>query len=142
MTQVITIVPGINKAADIVIKHKGGYEVEFITSKTKWFLVNNKFYFDVLKGIKNGDEEILKHYKTKETVPKYSIFKDGKKIGIALVRRNPLNLESEYLFIPKTRNRHGVRKNPKHRIHRDYLITQVNPGALTIWDSAELLYYQ
>ena len=142
MTQVITIVPGINKAADIAIKNNGGYEVRFITSKTKWFLVHNKFYFDVLKGIKNGDEETLKHYKTKEIVPKYSIFKDGKKIGIALVRHNPLNLESEYLFIPKTRNRHGVRTDPKHMIHRDYLITQVNPGILTIWDSAELLYYQ
>jgi|TARA_R100001530_G_scaffold131652_1_gene103465 hypothetical protein len=142
MTQVITIVPGINKAADIAIKDNGGYEVKFITSKAKWFLVHNKFYFDVLKGIENGDEEILKHYKTKITVPKYSIFKDGKKIGIALVRHSPLNSKSEYLFIPKTRNRHGVRKNPKHMIHRDYLITQLNPGLLTIWDSAELLYYQ
>ena len=60
MTQVITIVPGINKAADIEVRGKG-YEVEFITSRTKWFLANNNFYFDVLKGIDNGDEEILKH---------------------------------------------------------------------------------
>ena len=76
MTQVITIVPGINKAADIEVRGKG-YEVEFITSRTKWFLANNNFYFDVLKGIDNGDEEILKHYKSKHQVPRYSIFKDG-----------------------------------------------------------------
>ena len=141
MTQVITIVPGINKAADIEVRGKG-YEVEFITSRTKWFLANNNFYFDVLKGIDNGDEEILKHYKSKHQVPRYSIFKDGNKIGIALVRSNPLNSDSEYLFIPKTRTRFGAKANPKKAIHRDYLITQVNPGTLSIWDRAELCYYQ
>ena len=138
MTQVIRVVPGINKAANIEVRGKG-YEVNFVTSKIKWFLLNNKHYFDVLKKIDEGDEETLKHYKCKQTVPKYSIFKDGKKIGIALVRSSPVNSDREYLFIPKT---FKVGTNPKYKVNRDYIITMIDPHSLNIWHDAELMYYQ
>ena len=116
----------------------GCHIVSFATRAPNWFLYKNKYYEDTVKKYNDGDEETIKRYKNGiHSIPVYIVFKQHKKIGIALLQTSHLNSDNKYLLIPKTYN-FGAGESG---ISRNYIITALNKDTHEIWKHAELLRY-
>jgi hypothetical protein len=123
-------------------RYKQEEKIEYYRAKfprAKWAFFENEFYNDDVEKLKSGQK--LEHYKTVHTVPKYTIFKNNHKIGIALPRTNP-NLEVNFLFIPNTyRSKWQSTNDKKYAVLRNYYIYDIDDNYV-INDGARLLFYQ
>tara|TARA_Y100000296_G_scaffold73454_1_gene90954 strand:+ start:223 stop:807 length:585 start_codon:yes stop_codon:yes gene_type:complete len=116
------------------------HQVVFPGGRITWTFFENEFFAESLQKIRDGDEEILEHYKNESQIPKYMIWRDGEKIGVAMPRNSKTQDEVPFLFIPKSR------KNNKFSmkglgVGREYYIFGVN-GEYEIDDKAVLSFYQ
>ena len=130
-------------ACFLKFRYKQEEQIEYYRAKfprAKWAFFENEFYDDDIEKLKSGQK--LEHYKTVYTVPKYVIFKDGHKIGIALPRTNEQD-KVNFLFIPNTyRSKWQTNtNNKKYAVLRNYYIYDIDDEYI-INDGARLLFYQ
>ena len=96
MTEVTTIKGGLNNIGFMrhTVSEKGkNIIVCTLNSGNKWLFLSNPNYEENIEDSKTDKE----FYKSPHQVPKYSIFKNGNKIGIAMPREF---LQSRFLYIP------------------------------------------
>ena len=113
------------------------YRARFPRAKLAFF--ENEFYSDDVEKLNNGEK--LEHYKKVHTVPKYTIFKNSRKIGIALPRTHEMN-DVSFLFIPNTyKSKWQGTHDKKYAVLRNYYIYDID-DEYVINDGARLLFYQ
>ena len=105
------------------------HQAIFPGGRTVWGMFENKYYDKEIKGIESGDEEVLEHYKHKSSVPKYHIYKNNIKIGIALPREAHERSDKPYLFIPETKRYYRNKRN-KPGIGLNYYIFDIDDDYL------------
>jgi hypothetical protein len=126
--------------ASFLEKKESKNGIEYISAKfprALWALFLNEKYDDIIKRIDNEDIDTLNFYKKKSFVPKYTIFKNNNKIGIAIPREPEEN--HRFLFIPNTYK--GDKEKKDVSIHRDYYIFDIDEK-YNIKDEARLIFFQ
>lgn len=119
------------------LKSKEG--IEYFSAyfpRAKWALFENEEYEKAIDKIEKKTKDAFDYYKSKTSVPKYTIFKNSKKIGIALPRENELH---KFLYIPHTYS--NKTKDKKYSILRDYYIFDVEED-FTIKENSRLMFFQ
>ena len=94
-----------------------------------WAMFKNEYYDKEIEGIKNGDEEVMQYYKHENFVPRYHIYRNNVKIGIALPRNAHENSDKPYLFIPETK-KYNRKKRNKPGIGLNYYIFDIDDDYL------------
>ena len=117
------------------------YVASFPGGRTKWAIFENTHYDENVKQFEDGDEEVKKFFKGIQTIPRYHIFKDNKKIGFALPRNAHNANEETYLVIPETLTANRT-KMKNYGISRTYYIFEVNENHIINDDGARLLFFQ
>ena len=123
------------KAGDIkfILDKKCEYwRVYFSMSRIKWALFENNYYDKDIEKFNNKDEN--NKYTSLQSIPKYSVWKNGNKIGPGLIRQTEEG--KPFIFIPKT-----YKKGGSLSISRDYYIYEIDDD-YNIDNKARMLFYQ
>jgi len=105
--------------------------------RAKWAFFKNENYEEIVNKIDNKEKDAFDYYSSKASVPKYTIFKNSKKIGIALPRENELH---KFLYIPRTYKKKML-SNRKYSILRDYYIFDLEDDFM-IRENSRLMFFQ
>ena len=129
-------------ATRLELRYKQEEDIEYYRAsfpRAKWAFFENEFYESDISTFNSGTNE---HYRTIYAIPKYTIFKKGKKIGIALPRVSEF-ADKKFLFVPNTyKQKWNVSTNvKKYSVLRDYYIYEVDDDYV-IEDGARLFFYQ
>lgn len=119
------------------LESKGG--IKYIGAKfprAYWAFFENESYDDIIERIENKDKDTLGFYKNKAFVPKYTIFKNDVKIGIALPK---MKEKTQFLFIPSTYK--GIKQEKENSILRKYYIFDIDEN-YKIKENARLMFFQ
>ena len=109
---------------------KTWWSVHFKMSRIKWAIFTNQYYDEDIKKFGTNESK----YKSITSIPKYSVWKNGKKIGPGLIRMT--DEDNPFIFIPKT-----YKKGGNIAISRDYYIYDID-DEYNINDRAQMLFYQ
>ena len=132
----LTIISNDNKGIDCahIVKmtedDKLWWTVHFKMSRVTWAIFTNNYYDEDIK--KFGTDE--SKYKSITSIPKYSVWKNGNKIGPGLIRQTEEG--KPFIFIPKT-----YKKGGSLAISRDYYIYEIDDD-YNIDNKARMLFYQ
>jgi len=117
------------------------YQIIFPGNKIIWAFFENEHYEQNIEDFKENNDSIKEFFKARTCIPKYTIYRDKKKIGTALPRNAHEHDDKPFLYIPKTLKKRGKYSKNRKAIGRNYYIFDVDDDYI-INDSARLLFYQ
>ena len=117
---------GFNKAAVAQKVTKDDKEFVMVSfPRTKWVMFENTHYYEDFESTQNGENEYYKHI---HMIPKYAIWKNRKKVSIALPRID--GHDKPFLYIPRgwtNPMKTGTNKDRlKYALSKEFYIFNIN----------------
>jgi len=131
MTQVIDLTGNTDELISVnhVIKTKKENTMLIKFARIHWVIIENRYYDEARRLFSEEDVKTVEIYRCINNIPRYSIYINDRKIGVALPRNTDTDDPRPYLLIPKSNNYTkvtGKLQVSRRQISRPYYIFDVD----------------